>query len=116
MASRTETDTHNYALRLPRDLHARLLQSAEAGRRSLNSEIVFQLERALTLDEFEAGYGGAAAAEPPDTRSGGSPVSAGAPVGAGGKASPRAPHKTKARSEMCVHRRPVGSFCPKCDT
>ncbi|MFE2832187.1 Arc family DNA-binding protein [Streptomyces mirabilis] len=31
-------------LRLPADLHARLVAQAKAGRRSLNSEIVYRLE------------------------------------------------------------------------
>ncbi|MFD8983951.1 Arc family DNA-binding protein [Streptomyces sp. NPDC059564] len=35
-------------LRLPDDIHARLTAQAEADRRSLNSEIVYLLEVALT--------------------------------------------------------------------
>ncbi|MFE4448481.1 Arc family DNA-binding protein [Streptomyces sp. NPDC056820] len=36
------------SLRLPTDLHARLVEQARSDRRSLNSEIVHLLEAALT--------------------------------------------------------------------
>ncbi|MEO3792237.1 Arc family DNA-binding protein [Nonomuraea sp. B10E15] len=38
-------------LRLPDDVHARLVARAETERRSLNSQIVHLLEIALTADE-----------------------------------------------------------------
>ncbi|MEV5012818.1 Arc family DNA-binding protein [Streptomyces sp. NPDC055692] len=42
------TDEKRISLRLPTDLHARLVEQARSDRRSLNSEIVHLLEAALT--------------------------------------------------------------------
>ncbi|MFB7576531.1 Arc family DNA-binding protein [Streptomyces sp. NPDC056165] len=42
------TDEKRISLRLPTDLHARLVEQACSDRRSLNSEIVHLLEVALT--------------------------------------------------------------------
>ncbi|MEV5007885.1 MULTISPECIES: Arc family DNA-binding protein [unclassified Streptomyces] len=42
------TDEKRISLRLPTDLHARLVEQARSDRRSLNSEIVHLLEVALT--------------------------------------------------------------------
>ncbi|MFE9926487.1 Arc family DNA-binding protein [Streptomyces sp. NPDC005774] len=41
-------DEKRISLRLPTDLHARLVEQARADRRSLNSEIIHLLEVALT--------------------------------------------------------------------
>jgi predicted HicB family RNase H-like nuclease len=41
-------DEKRISLRLPTDLHSRLVEEARADRRSLNSEIVHLLEVALT--------------------------------------------------------------------
>ncbi|WP_317633481.1 Arc family DNA-binding protein [Streptomyces sp. HUAS TT20] len=43
-------DQKRISLRLPTDLHARLVERARADRRSLNSEIVHLLEVALSPD------------------------------------------------------------------
>jgi predicted HicB family RNase H-like nuclease len=43
-------DEKRISLRLPTDLHARLVERARADRRSLNSEIVHLLEVALSPD------------------------------------------------------------------
>ncbi|MHB9858265.1 Arc family DNA-binding protein [Streptomyces sp. YIM S03343] len=40
-------DEKRISLRLPTDLHARLVEAARADRRSLNSEIIHLLEAAL---------------------------------------------------------------------
>lgn len=40
-----------FALRIPEPLHVKLQKSADRSRRSLNSEILTLLEKALTLDE-----------------------------------------------------------------
>jgi hypothetical protein len=45
-------DEKRISLRLPADLHSRLVDRARADRRSLNSEIVYLLEGALdTVDD-----------------------------------------------------------------
>ncbi|MFF8913699.1 Arc family DNA-binding protein [Streptomyces sp. NPDC015032] len=41
-------ETARITLRLPKDLHERLVEEARSGRRSLNSEIVHLLEVALS--------------------------------------------------------------------
>ncbi|QIY93139.1 Arc family DNA-binding protein [Streptomyces sp. S1D4-11] len=43
----SKADERRISLRLPTDLHARLVEQARADRRSLNSEIVHLLEAAL---------------------------------------------------------------------
>jgi predicted HicB family RNase H-like nuclease len=44
---------HRFQLRLPDHLHERLIERAVADRRSLNAEILYLLETALTSSEAE---------------------------------------------------------------
>lgn len=106
-----------YALRLPEDLHAHLVDMAAMSKRSLNSEIIYRLE-ASTVNgvTFTTDPG----PEPDPAVRGMTPGPGGA-EGADGKAVPSPPRAKKpqkarpARMEMCEHRRPAGAFCPKCD-
>lgn len=50
-----QTDFIKTALRLPRELHARVQASAEARGASLNSEIIHLLQRALETPTVEIG-------------------------------------------------------------
>lgn len=98
-------ETKAYALRLPAGLHVRLVDAAAGAHRSLNSEIVHRLETSLTSGVTLSGVLG----EPDVPALVATADLAGAPRGSG------SPSKKKARTGMCPHRRPVGTFCPKCD-
>lgn len=50
-----QTDFIKTALRLPRDLHARIQASAEAHGASLNTEIIQLLQKALEVPTVEIG-------------------------------------------------------------
>lgn len=49
--------TDKYVLRLPDGMRERIRKVAEANRRSMNSEIVFTLERALPAEESKTAEG-----------------------------------------------------------
>lgn len=45
-------DTLAMSVRIPAELHARIKQAAKASRRSMNSQIVFELEKVFNKDYF----------------------------------------------------------------
>jgi len=45
-------DTLTMSVRMPAELQARIKQAAEASRRSINSQIVFELEKVFNKDYF----------------------------------------------------------------
>jgi hypothetical protein len=50
-------ETKSLAIRMPADVHERVRQAAKSSRRSMNGEIVFQLERMLEEKTAGAEFG-----------------------------------------------------------
>lgn len=97
------------SVRLPSELHAKIVAVANAERRSVNAQIVRILERAFDGDGLVEEQ---AETEPVSVASGGQARAVGSARSSTKSSKAKAKNK---RTEMCEHRRAPDEFCPRCD-